>query len=198
MNFNSIKNEIPKEIRLFLKKALFLFIVWKLVYGFYLHDSQIIDFPLTSHVGDSSAFILNNIGIFSGFEAVHELKTSGNDYGKSILVGTSKIYHNDELLLFIADICNGLELMVLYIGFIICMPSSFWRKLKYIVIGIIIIDLINILRCVGLIWLIEYMEYYFDFAHHYLFKAAVYASTFIMWWYYARKINLKNEALQIG
>ncbi len=195
MSFSTFKNSIPLAIRLFLQKALLLFIIWKIVYGFFIHDSQILDFPLTSHVGEYSTLLLNSF--MSDFE-VKNVLTSYQYNGKVVYSGVSDIFHNGRLVLHIADICNGLELMVLYIGFIICMPSTFWRKIKYIVIGIIIIDVINILRCAGLIYLREYLQAYFDFAHHYLFKAAVYASTFVMWWYFARKINLKNEAIQIG
>jgi len=195
MSFNSFKNKIPSTIRLFLQKALLFFIIWKIVYGFFIHDSQIIDFPLTTHVGESSVLLLNTF--MSDFE-VKNILTSYEYNGKLIYSGVSDIYHNNKLVLHIADVCNGLELMVLYIGFIICMPSTFWRKVRYIIVGIILIDLINILRCAGLIYLREYLELYFNFAHHYLFKAAVYTSTFVMWWYFARKINLKNEAVQIG
>ncbi|GAA4957437.1 archaeosortase/exosortase family protein [Algibacter aquimarinus] len=185
---NTLKNDIPLPIRLFLGKALLFFIIWKIVYGVFLYNSGILDYPLTTHVAKASTFVLNNSGM-SGFT------TNRIEIGDGI---SSEIYHNDRLVLFVADVCNGLELMILYIGFIICMPSSFWRKVKYILIGIIIIDLINILRCSGLIYLREYFHAYFDFAHHYLFKAVVYGVTFIMWIKYSRKISLKNEAVQVG
>ena len=75
------------------------------------------------------------------------------------------------------------------------MPSKFWRKVLYIILGVILLDSINILRCVGLIYLREYFHAYFDFAHHYLFKATVYTATFLIWMLYARKIHLKNDAI---
>ncbi|SFZ90498.1 exosortase/archaeosortase family protein [Flaviramulus basaltis] len=200
MSFTSLKNEIPLPIRLFLGKALLFFIVWKLVYGLFLSDSKILDHPLTTHVGEASVFVLNNLGDMSGFSSKKEVSTFVDDGGDLLVKEqASQIYHNDKLVLFIADVCNGLELMVLYIGFIVCMPSKFWRKTLYIIIGVILIDLINILRCTGLIYLREYFHAYFEFAHHYLFKATVYTATFLMWMFYSRKIHLKNEQpLQIG
>ena len=199
LKINLLKNKIPLQVRLFLGKALLFFIVWKIVYGLFLSDSKILDHPLTTHVGEASVVVLNNLGDMSGFTSTRKVSTFVD--GGELLVEeqASQIYHNDKLVLYIADVCNGLELMVLYIGFIVCMPSRFWRKVLYIIIGVILIDLINILRCTGLIYLREYFHAYFEFAHHYLFKATVYATTFLMWMVYSRKIHLKNEQpLQIG
>lgn len=194
INFKSLKNDIPLPIRLFLGKALLFFLVWKFIYSFFLFDSKVVDYPLTTHVGEASATFLNSIGTMTGFEARRRVTSSIHE-GETLIHKASQIYHNNKLVLNIADVCNGLELMILYIGFIICMPSTFWRKVRYIILGIIIIDFINILRCMGLIYLQEYFHAYFDFAHHYLFKATVYGTTFFMWIIYARKINLKNEPI---
>lgn len=191
---NSIKNNIPLPIRLFLGKALLFFILWKVIYSFFLFDSQLLDKVLTKHVGDASAFVLNNSGFMSGFTSVTENFDStyaGEDLNNQI----SAIYHNGYKVLHIANVCNGLELIVLYIGFIVCMPSSFKRKTLYIIIGVLILDLINIFRCVGLIYLSEYFEAYFDFAHHYLFKAIVYLCTFLMWIKFSRKITLNDKSI---
>lgn len=193
INLKSLKKDIPLPIRLFLGKALLFFIVWKIVYSFFLYDSKFLDYPLTTHVAEASTVFLNNSIFLSGFTTQRVFIEDD-----SLIIEASEIYHNDKLVLFIADACNGLELMVLYIGFIVCMPSKFWRKVIYILLGVIFIDIINILRCSGLIYLREYFHAYFDFAHHYLFKAVVYAATFLMWMVYSRKISLKNEALQIG
>ncbi|MBP0902266.1 archaeosortase/exosortase family protein [Mariniflexile gromovii] len=195
--FNSLKNNIPLPIRLFLGKALLFFIAWKIIYVFFLFDSQYLDSILTKHVGNSSVKVLNGLGSMSGFTAINETYPEIH-YGEIQEFNMSVIYHNDKKILNIANACNGLELIILYIGFIICMPSSFLRKVLYIIIGVILIDFINIIRCVGLIYLREYFQQYFQFAHHYLFKIIVYSTTFIMWIVYSRKIQLKNESIQVG
>lgn len=197
LKFNSLKNNIPLPIRLFLGKAFLFFVIWKIIYSFFLFDSQFIDNKLTMHVGESSVKFLNNLTSMSGFAAINEAYPEVH-YGKIQEFNMSVIYHNGENILNIANACNGLELMVLYIGFIVCMPSKFRRKILYIIIGVILLDMINILRCVGLIYLREYFHTYFQFAHHYLFKIIVYASTFILWIVYSRKIQLKNESIQVG
>lgn len=196
IKISSLKNDIPLPIRLFLGKALLFFVIWKIIYVGFLLDSKILDYPLTTHVGKASTEMLNRFSPMSGFKAVRETKTTLYE-GEYIVQDTSEIYHNERSVLHIADLCNGLELIVLYIGFIVCMPSNFWRKVLYIICGAILLDFVNITRCIGLIYLREYFELYFDFAHKYLFKTTVYGVTFLLWMLYARKIHLKNETVQI-
>ncbi len=196
INIKSIKNKIPLQVRLFLGKAILLFVIWKLIYSIFLYDSKYLDHILTAHIGDASVFIINNLGDLNGFISKREM--TDNDNTGILKDEVSVIYHNNDIVLYIANVCNGLELMVLYIGFIVCMPSKFHRKLLYIILGIIVLDLTNIFRCVGLIYLREYYEIYFDFAHHYLFNTLVYTATFIMWILYSRKIYFKkNELVQV-
>ncbi|OBQ56994.1 archaeosortase/exosortase family protein [Tamlana sp. s12] len=197
LKLNSIKNEIPLPIRLFLGRALLFYIIWEILYSLFIYDSTYLDRALTSHVGEASVSLLNNLGNMSGFVATDNLDITTNE-GENISRFYTTISHHGNSILNIANVCNGLTLMALYIGFITCIPANFWRKLKYIILGIIIIDFINILRCVGLIYLREYFHVYFDFAHHYLFKAIVYTSTFLIWTIFTRKINLKHATLQNG
>lgn len=191
INFKSLKNDIPKPIRLFLGKAFLLFIVWKIIYNIFLYDSRYLDHPLTTNVADVSVYVLNNLGDMSGFTSVRKIDKYPFQ-GTKAEYEISAIYHHDNVILHIANVCNGLELMVLYVGFIICMPALFWRKIKYIILGLITLHLINIIRCVGLIYLREYYHQYFDFAHHYLFNAMVYTGTLLIWMLFSRKINLKK------
>ena len=108
ISLNSLKNDIPLPIRLFLGKALLFFIVWKIIYSFFLYDSKFLDYPLTTHVAEASTVFLNNSMLLSGF-TTQRVFTEDD----SLLIEASEIYHNDNLVLFIADACNGLELMVL-------------------------------------------------------------------------------------
>lgn len=192
---NSFKNEIPLPIRLFLGKALLFFVAWKVLYSVFLFDSKVVDHKLTTHVGESSVFLLNNMGFKDGFTAKRKVVDITLE-GETVSKQSSLIYYYDKLVLYIEDGCNGLELMVLYIGFIVCMPSSFSRKLRYVIFGVLTLDFLNVLRSVGLIYLNEYFNAYFDFAHHYLFKAIVYTATFLIWRMFARKIQLKDETIQ--
>ena len=196
-NIKALTNEIPAPIRLFLGKALLLFVAWKIIYSFFLYDSQYVDHRLSTHVGEASTYVLNNYTFLDGFTTKRAIRSTVYD-GVRREHEVSNIYHHDKKVLHIANSCNGLELMVLYIGFIVAMPSRIWRKIYYIILGVLVLDFINILRSTGLIYLREYFHAYFDFAHHYLFKITIYATTFLIWMLYARKIQLKDETIQNG
>ena len=104
--------------------------------------------------------------------------------------------HQGKDILLIADGCNGLELIVLYIGFIICFPSSILKKIIFILLGIGIIDLSNIIRCGGLVFLKRYYGYeLFQFAHHYGFKITLYSIIFMMWVLFTKNKKIKNSAI---
>jgi exosortase/archaeosortase family protein len=196
IKLKSLLSDIPLPIRLFLGKALLFFVVWKIIYIGFLLDSKVLDHPLTTHVGDASVKVLNEWSSMSNFKSVREESTTVYE-GEYTTGLVSQIYHNGKKVLSIADLCNGLELIVLYIGFIICMPSSFWRKVRYIIIGAILLDVVNIGRCIALIHLREYYHYYFDIAHKYIFNVTVYSVTFLIWIVYTRKIHLNNETVQV-
>jgi len=109
----------------------------------------------------------------------------------SVFNGTkSQIYREGIKVMFIANGCNALNLMALYVGFIICIPSSLIRKLYYILIGVVCIDLLNIFRTYLLAYLKEYYNAYFNFAHHYVFTILVYSAIILMWLVFTRKTRL--------
>lgn len=193
-HYHGYIKETPKEIRAFLRNALILFIVWKLVYSFIFLDSRILDRPLTNHVGEATVYFLNQCTFFDGFSS-KVVKNQSYLEGELQINEVSQLQHYGKNVLFIADGCNGLELMVLFVGFIICFPSGILKKMVFIVLGVIIIDFFNVLRCSSLAFLKEYYHAYFDFSHHYVFKITLYGIIFLMWVLFTKKIKLSNAVL---
>lgn len=192
--YHSYIQETPKEIRAFLRNALILFVIWKLVYSFIFLDSRILDRPLTNHVGEATVYFLNNCTFFDGFTSMTKRSRSYFE-GQLQTDEVSQLQHYGKNVLFIADGCNGLELMVLFVGFIICFPSAILKKIVFIVFGVIVIDVFNVLRCSGLAFLKEHYHDYFDFSHHYVFKITLYAIIFLMWILFTKKIKFSNAVL---
>jgi exosortase/archaeosortase family protein len=183
---------IPNSVRKFLVMAITIAISWKFVYILFLMNPRLLDGPLTDHVGNSSAFILNR---FSGMQYFSALKTVDTTIleGQIQLSHVSKILHNNRKVLHIADGCNGLELMVLYVGFIFCFPSSKSRRSYFILFGLLLIDGLNILRCSFLGFIKEYYHPYFNISHHFIFKAIVY-SVIVFLWIQFTKTSALHEA----
>jgi exosortase/archaeosortase family protein len=193
--YHSFINETPPTIRAFLRNALIVFALWKLTYLFILLDDRILDRPLTNHVGAGTVWFLNYCTPLDGFSAIPVIKQEAFD-GQLQIREVSQVIHQGKDILLIADGCNGLELIVLYIGFIICFPSSILKKIIFILLGIGIIDLSNIIRCGGLVFLKRYYGYdLFQFAHHYGFKITLYSIIFMMWVLFTKNKKIKNSAI---
>jgi exosortase/archaeosortase family protein len=86
--------------------------------------------------------------------------------------------------------------MVLYVGFIICIPAASKRKWIFALCGVAVIFVVNVLRCVGVVYALRYYPQHADFVHHYLFELAVYATIIALWLAFANKINVKPNAGQ--
>ena len=161
-------NKIPANIRPFVVRAAILLVAWELLYTFILMPLGTPDDQLTDIVQ------------YGGMEVLkwfyEDVQADGNTI---ILNGVESVD--------IARQCNGLELIVLYLGFILCVPTSIKRMLAFGIIGTLIIYTLNIFRTAALAAMFEQSHEMADFAHHYLFKIIIYAVVFLGWVLYLKK-----------
>lgn len=172
---------------LFFLKALGLFIAWKVLYLSVLLPQKVPDGFLTRMIGRSTAATLNILPGVSGKYYTRQVMDTLLLDGKVVASPATDIYCNGEGTLRVADACNGLELMVLYVGFILCFPASAARKWKFALSGIVLICLLNVLRCAGLVLIFVHYRKYLDFSHHFLFTFVVYALIFLLWFIFTKK-----------
>jgi len=169
----SLKTSVPPEALKFFCRAIVLITGWNLLYHLVLKPLQIPDAQLTGFVvwgtAKISSLFYNNV----------------STEGTSILINGMKAVNIDTQ-------CNGLELIVLYIGFILCLPSTFKKMSFFIIAGTLAICVINMTRCAALAWMVMHMRQHVDFAHHYLFKLAVYAMVFYGWKIYGKRYAIKR------
>lgn len=189
--FTSLSS-IPKPIQSFLLRGLLILVIWKILYLGFLAFPRTLDRPLTNLVGNHSAWLLNQAFSSNTYTATEKLHVT-NFEGELQIAPVSRIDKNGKKLLHIADGCNGLELFVLYVGFILAMPAPVKRKLLFIPIGLIIIHIVNILRCAGLCIMIESWKEQFDFAHHYVFKMMIYGIIFALWVKFSTAVHFQKE-----
>ncbi len=166
-------SQIPQQVKLFLLRALSLFLLWSVVYYFYLQPHQIIDPYFTVFTGKSVVEVLK---LIYSAGAVTAKYTPGNCWISIQGVNT----------ITILDGCNGLELYVLYLGFLACMPSYAKNMIIYGIVGVISIYIINVIRCVILASLQHVNYVYIDTVHHYIFTIVVYSFMFFLWVKYLR------------
>jgi exosortase/archaeosortase family protein len=159
-------------------------VAWKAVYLIFLLPGRVLDKPLTYFIGKGTAAALRLFNPSGNYNAISTMHLKG--FGNQGLEPVMAIRSGQTNLLDIADVCNGLELLVLYAGLILCLPAARNRKLAYIIGGIIGIEIINILRCTGLVLVYLHKPQWLDFSHHYLFTFVVYAFIFWLWYLFSR------------
>lgn len=177
--FNKLYKNIPKSAFLFLVKALFFYLAWVFIYDFYLQPRQIVDPPLTN----SLTFLTYKIAKL--LYTNHVVTLSYHTTAPMILV--DGLYN-----LKILDGCNALELYVFYVGFIVCYGGPLKVSLKFILLGISGIFVLNLIRCVALSVLSFNHFRYIDSMHHYVFTIVVYSFILTLWLYFF-KISLKTK-----
>ncbi|MBM3440404.1 MAG: hypothetical protein FJX94_06035 [Bacteroidetes bacterium] len=126
----------PPEVKTFLLRSFVLFVIWKSIYIFYLGYERILDKPLTNIVGAHTAWVLNAFSAEKIFSS-RELISIREFEGQYQVAPVSLVEKSGKKLLGIADGCNGLELFILYIGFIIAMPAVLKRKALFLIVGAI-------------------------------------------------------------
>lgn len=168
---------LPRPVKSFITRAVLLIAIWKLLYEGFLRSSGIPDDLLTSATGEATAWLVSQW---------YQPATASFDKVMS------HIHIDGKLILYITDVCNGLELFVTYIGFLLCYPTSVKRTLKFVLGGVAVIFSANIMRCTALVWLHEEHIEWISFAHHYLFQLLMYAFIFGMWIWYSKLSHEKR------
>jgi exosortase/archaeosortase family protein len=182
--------QIPAAVRRMVLLGTLLLIAWKTIYFFWLEPNRTLDEPLTILVAKQTTGLMKmmwpegNYRILSQ-EEFRRQKTTGPIEHLFIL-------KDGKPTISIADNCNGLELMVLYAAFIVCMPGKPSRKWAFILLGIPFIHLANLARCMGLVGMHLQWPGMFNFAYHYLFKIMVYSICFALWALYLKPVTAKH------
>jgi exosortase/archaeosortase family protein len=174
---------LNKELLFFFLKLVALVILWQCSYSFILKPSGIPDKQLTNII---TSGVTHCINFSSPSSSVYTwVRYKGIDYD------SDAIFKNGKIVFVIADICNGLSLMAIYVGFIILMPYPFKRKIIFSVIGMIVLTIANIVRCGLLYWIYRRHPDMFDFNHHYTFTILMYLLIFYGWILFTKggKIN---------
>lgn len=167
--------QIPRSVKLFSFKIIFLLLLWEVVYAFLLLPTRIPDKQLSSITAAGTAKLISFFYPNDRFEYRSIEEGELKSFKETVFV-------NNQKLIGIADGCNALELQVLYFGILICLQKISLKTLWYSVIGVVFISVCNIMRCSIIGWL--NISKHLDlsiFAHHYLFKILMYGLIFWGW-----------------
>lgn len=184
-------NKVPVAVRRFILRALAILVVWKLLYLVFLLPNRVLDKPLSYSVAMGTVWVLNSYTHTHDYVNRSETGNIPTDNGFAS-APLENIYFHARNVVSIEDGCNGLELLVLYIGFIVCMPATTKRKLIFSIGGAMLIYIVNVIRCAGVAYIILYYPRYADFAHHYVFTFIVYSLIIALWLVFSKKLTLEH------
>lgn len=170
MNFNALKNPIVR----FLVIVFALYLLWYLVYNLWLHPAEHLDLFVIDITISMSKWVLETMGY-------------------TVYTGADRLIGIDGASgLWIGDNCNGIVLFSLFAGFIIAYKGKIKYKLIYIPIGIVLIQLLNVVRVIILAILDTHSRAWTEFNHTYTFTIVLYGFIFGLWMLWVNKFAEKN------
>jgi len=97
------------------------------------------------------------------------IRNTVNDFGVAIMPG-----------------CNGVEACIILVAAISAFPAPWRSKLVGLGIGIVAVQVVNILRIVSLFYLGQWNMKWFEFAHLYLWQGLIMLDVLVVWLLWVR------------
>lgn len=166
---------------LFLAKFIGLYLVANLLYGVYVSSYGPGPDPATNSVSRQTSAVLNGCG----------WETSALDNARK---PTTEIAYGGRDILSIYEGCNGINVMIIFVAFLLSLGPLNKTLLWFIPAGLLVLHMSNLARITILFWVSLYEPDFMYFLHKYLFTAALYVVTFILWVIWVRKHTLRKVA----
>ena len=173
-----------KKVSMFFIKLFLLFSVWFVCYTIILRPSRVIDKPITNLL---TASVVKCINVLSpGSVPVSWIENPERP--------CTHLTQNGVAIFDIFDICNGIDLMFIYVGVLFLLPYPLKRKIIYSIVGVVAIITLNIIRICSLYFIYVYYRSAFDFSHHYLFTLLMYVLIFYAWLLFVKKSKVHGQS----
>lgn len=173
----ALPNDKKAIVRFFIRLSV-LFTVWFFVYALFLGPARVIDKPVTNII---TIAVVKCVNFLSPSTAPVSWAKDATIAGRNFLTV------NNKEVFGIWDVCNGVDLMFIYISIIVLLPYPAKRKIIFSIGGIVAIILGNIIRVCSLYFIYVYQKSAFDFSHHYLFTILMYVLIFYGWLLFVKK-----------
>lgn len=106
---------------------------------------------------------------------------------KAHMSGTSFLQVEGYGGVVVGNYCLAIELMVLFSALIISYPADTKAKLWFIPVGLVLIQVANVLRILALVMLRVYLPQYAEFNHHFTFRLLVFAFIVAMYYWFIKR-----------
>ncbi|HWA33072.1 MAG TPA: exosortase family protein XrtF [Cyclobacteriaceae bacterium] len=97
-----------------------------------------------------------------------------------------QLLRDNKIVLRVFEGCNGLNVMVIFLAFVLAFGGKAKRMVPYIFFGIVVIHAANLLRIILLYYTALYRPILFYYFHKYFFTAVLYMVVFALWFAWMR------------
>lgn len=175
-----------KPVLIFLLKFIIAWIAMVGIYNIYLsqYHSENKPDPYSQTVAKWTVGCMNIAG-FESYQKDDEMRP------------WTWIYTEGKRTSYINEGCNAISIMIIFVAFVIAFSTTWKQTILYILGGLIVIQIMNILRISLLNYIFAFHKDYAKMAHDYLFPAILYGTIVILWivWvkYFALKPKKKSD-----
>lgn len=167
-----------KPFLLFLAKFFLTYSILTLVYQQFLEsfENNKVD-SVTLMVAVNTEQVLQ----FFGADAIID-KESSEPY--------IRLFYNQVYIARIIEGCNAINVIILFIAFVVSFSGRFRQTLFFIILGSLIIYVLNVFRIAVLCVLLYFLPGQNPVIHGVLFPLFIYGVVFILWVIWVRKFSL--------
>jgi exosortase H (IPTLxxWG-CTERM-specific) len=90
--------------------------------------------------------------------------------------------------------CNGVEACIVLVAATLAFPAPWRFKAIGALIGVVAVQLVNMLRIVSLFYLVQWHQAWFEFAHLYLWQALIMLDVLVVWLLWVRYVARHTPA----
>jgi len=176
-------NDLIKEFKptlLFLAKFLVLYFVSNLLYGLYVSSFRPQPDPITNLVTSQTSVVLN----WMGWENITE---------DDVRRPATFIEYEGRKVLSVYEGCNGLNVMIIFVAFIVSFGPINKSTLWFVPVGILIIHMSNLSRILLLFFVSLEFPKFLYFMHKYLFTGIIFFIVFLLWVFWVKIYALKKH-----
>ena len=168
----------------FLLVFLGLYFIGNILYGLMVESFREIPDPVTRVVANQTANILQRFG--------QPVTTIGNTKGPTVF-----LKEGDKTILNIYEGCNGINVMIVFIAFLVAFGGAIKKLAWFLPLGIVIIHLSNLVRLVLLYFVAINYYSYFYYVHKYIFTALLYLIVVLLWIVWVGWLNAKPKKTKV-
>ena len=176
-----MKNTISqyKPFFTFLFKFLLFYIVITFVYKQYLNQF------------DSNKNEIDSVTMVVAEQAKKVMFWIENDveFIKNASEPTIKVLVKSKYVARIIEGCNAVSVMILFAAFVFAFSTQWKKTVLFIIFGIVLIHVLNVIRIVLLSFALYYYPEYEEFLHGTIFPLFIYSVVFVLWILWVTKFS---------